>query len=418
MTGPGIGNSFMHPMLSRTEVYSYLNNSVSQDIPDRSVPDVTNSNDSKAYNDYWDHVFLLNDALWDDYFVSSLADQKRPSASSANSLSQNLDQLVANQDLSNIRYRYYSGGKTTTAVKTELQADTGYLKAAKYLMVDGMFNVNSTSVAAWQALFAGIRERQLVYRDSNGTLQKISVPPGKRIALSRFDTEISNQEMTDPGTGATLPNGSQGWSGVRYLDDDQLLKLAQECVKQVKQRGPFLNFSDFINRRLSNDKLGIMGALQSAIDYDDASPDSKSINYNFKKSSAFLIKPADLGTSSFGTPDAVSGSRLAGIPGYIIQSDLLKPIANTLSVRDDTFRIRAYGQANDANGKVVATAYCEASVQRMPEYYDSTNDPDVPARQLDNAGTFSDNSALTTQNRRFGRKFQIINFRWLNKNEV
>lgn len=419
VTGPGIGNSFMHPMLPRTDIYKYFNNSVSADPADRTKPlDSINYNDNKVFCDYWDHVFLLNDALWDDYFVSSLADQKRPSTTSARSLSQNLDQLVSGEDLSNCRYVYHSGGKSTDAVKTDLQSDTGYLKAAKYLMVDGMFNVNSTSVAAWQALFSGIRERQLVYRDNAGSLRNISVPSGKRIALSRFDTEVSDKEMTDPGSGVTLPDGSQGWTGVRYLDDDQLLNLAKECVKQVKRRGPFLNFSEFINRRLSNDKLGLMGALQSAIDYDDDSPDPKSINYRYKKSSAFMIKASDLGRSSLSTADAVSGSRLAGIPGYLIQSDLLKPIANTLSVRDDTFRIRAYGQSNDANGKVIATAYCEAIVQRMPEYCDPSNDPDVPARLLNNAGSFSDNSALTSQNRRFGRKFQIINFRWLNKNEV
>lgn len=422
ITGPGIGNSFIHPMLPRTDVYTALDNSKSQDTPNRTDWKTVETVETNAFNDYWDHVFLLNDALWDDYFVSSLADQTRQSSTGAItgalSLSQNLDQLVAGNDLSNIRYRYYSGGKSTAAVKTELQATTGYLKAAKYLMTDGMFNVNSTSVAAWQALFAGIRERQLVYRDSTGALKTISVPSGKRIAISRFDTETSDQEMTDPAIGATTPDGLQGWTGVRYLDDNQLLTLAQECVKQVKQRGPFLNFSEFINRRLSNDKLGLMGALQSAIDYDDDSPSTNSINYKFKKNPGLVIKPSDLGATSFGTPEAVNGSRLAGIPGYVIQSDLLKPIANTLGVRDDTFRIRTYGQANDASGNITATAYCEAILQRMPEYCDPTNDPDVPARLLDSAGVFSDNRALTAQNGRFGRKFQFISFRWLSKKEI
>ena len=103
---------------------------------------------------------------------------------------------------------------------TDLQAADGYLKAAAHLMVDGMFNVNSTSVAAWQALFAGIRERQLVYRDNSGRLVKINVPPEKRIALSRFDTEVSDREMEDAGQGVIMPDGSNGWSGVRFLDDD------------------------------------------------------------------------------------------------------------------------------------------------------------------------------------------------------
>ena len=418
VTGPGIGNSFMHPMLPRDDVYRYINNSTSQDIPNRAAPDNTNSNDTMAYSDYWDHVLLLNDTLWDDYFVSSLADQKRPGASTARSLSDNLDRLVAGQDLSNTRYRYRSTGKSSAAVKTELLTTAGYLKSPKYLMVDGMFNVNSTSVPAWYALFAGIRERQLVFRDGSGTLRKITVPSGKRIALSRFDTEISDKEMASPETGVTLPDGSKGWSGVRFLDDGQLLKLAEECVRQVKRRGPFLNFSEFINRRLSKDDLGTMGALQSAIDYDDKSPDSKSINYRFKSGSSFMLTKAQLGTHSFSTPEAAEGSRFAGIPGYVIQSDLLKPIANTLAVRDDTFRIRAYGEALDASGKVIARAWCEAMVQRAPDYGDATNEAEVPVRLINATGRFTDNGTLTPVNRRFGRQFRIESFRWLNGAEV
>ena len=420
VTGPGVGNSFIHPMLPRNDVYRFINNSVSRDVINRQDPSITEEVDTQAYCDYWDHVFLLNDALWDDYFVSSLADQTRQGASSAVNLRDNIKRLLANESIANSRYRYRDGGKAPANVQDELLAAEGYLKAAAHLMVDGMFNVNSTSVSAWYSLFAGIRERQLVYRDSSGRLQKIDVPSGKRIALSRFDTEVSNQEMDDPTQGVTLPDGSKGWSGVRFLDDAQLMKLAEQCVKQVKLRGPFLNFSEFINRRLSNDELGLMGALQSAIDYDDKSPDSLSINYRYKQSSGLMLEKDQLGRTSFSTPEAAEGSRLAGIPGYVIQSDLLKPIANTLSVRDDTFRIRAYGESREpgANGKVLARAWCEAIVQRVPEYVDSSNEPSVPARLMSADGAFSDNGALSAANRRFGRKFVIQGFRWLDADEV
>ena len=419
VTGPGIGNSFMHPMLPRDGIYQYFNNSVSSDPAHRNAPlDNISYNDNKVFSDYWDHVFLLNDALWDDYFVSSLADQTRPGASGALSLSGNLDNLVADEELSNGRYHHYKTGESTSDVKSELQAQDGYLKAARHLMVDGSFNVNSTSVDAWHALFSGIRERKLVYRDGNGILREIGIPSGKRIALSRFNTEITNQEMNDPADGVTLPDGRQAWSGVRFLDDDQLRKLAKECVKQVKRRGPFLNYSEFINRRLSNDDLGVMGALQSAIDYDDDNPESESINYLFKSDSVFMINESDLGGHSYKTPEAAEGSRLAGIPGYVIQSDILKPLGNTLTVRDDTFRIRAYGESLDAKGNVIARPWCEAIVQRVPEYSDPTNEDHVAARTLDTQGNFVDNSALTNINRRFGRRFQIQSFRWLSKDEV
>jgi hypothetical protein len=131
-----------------------------------------------------------------------------------------------------------------------------------------------------------------------------------------------------------------------------------------------------------------------------------------------MLKKAALGRTGFLTPDAAEGSRFAGIPGYVIQSDLLKPIANTLSVRDDTFRIRAYGEALDAGGKVIARAWCEAVVQRMPEYLDPANAAEEPARRLRTDGTFEDNTQLAEANRRFGRRFHVVDFRWLNANEV
>jgi len=419
ITGPGIGNSFLHPIIPRTEVYQFFDNSNSMESQNFTAPAVAHTKtDTKAYCDYWDHALLLNDALWDDYFVSSLADQTRPGVSVGASLADNLQKLADGEELANARYMPHLSGGSVADLKTELEASDGYLKAASHLMVDGIFNVNSTSVDAWHALFAGIRERQVVYRDQTGTLKPVEIPPGKRIALSRFNTETTDQEGNDPEFGVNRDDGMLAWSGVRFLDDDQLRKLAEECVKQVKRRGPFLNFSEFINRRLSNDDLGTMGALQSAIDYDDATPEAGSINYDFKNNSDFMLKESHLGDHAFATPEAAVGSRFAGIPGYIIQSDLLKPIANTLSVRDDTFRIRAYGDSIDKSGNIVARAWCEAIIQRVPEYSDGSNAPEVPSREINSDGEFTDVSELTPLNRRFGRKFQIENFRWLSGSEI
>ncbi len=416
VTGGGLGNSFIHPMLPRTDVYRYVDNSKSQDVS--SWSNNTTERDNKVYNDYWDHTFLLNDALWDDYYVSSLADQVRTGADAALSLDENIDQMFSKGKVgANNRLHFIRNEGVAETIKAELKAQDGYLKSAKYLMVEGMFNVNSTSVDAWYALFTGIRSRELVYRD-NGELKKIKVPSDSKIALSRFNTEISEQEMGSPEHGVTLTDDTISWTGVRYLTDEQLLKLAEECVKQVKLRGPFLNYSEFINRRLSDDKLGTMGALQSAIDYDDKSPDSKSINYKFKNGPDYMITNKQLGDHDYKTPEAAVGSRFTAIPGYIIQSDLLKPIGNTLTVRDDTFRIRAYGESLDANGKVVARAWCEAIVQRYPDYCDPANDASVPARLIDKNGLFKDNAELTELNRRFGRRFRIQSFHWLSPNEV
>ena len=422
VTGPGIGNSFIHPMIPRTDIYRDYDNSRSQDPVNRGQMgpgDAFQENDNRVFRDYWDHVFLLNDALWDDYFVSSISDQSRPGQSGQPDLNGSIDNLLENGKANNTRIRLRAASADAhNTIKDELAGAEGYLKAAKHLMVDGMFNVNSTSVSAWYALFAGIRDRDVVFRNQNGGLEKVVVPEGKRIALSRFDTEISKNEVTDPLVGAEMADGWSGWSGVRFLSDTQLKKLAEECVKQVKLRGPFLNFSEFINRRLSDDELGVMGALQSAIDYDDESPDSDSINYRFKANRDYLISPNDLGPHEFATPEAINGSRFAGIPGYVIQSDILRPIANTLSVRDDTFRIRAYGESLDSRGNTLARAWCEAIVQRVPDYTDPSNSPEEPAKTIGPAGDFAENNELSTMNRIYGRKFEIISFRWLNPSEV
>lgn len=416
VTGPGIGNSFIHPMLERDKVYRFVNNSISQDpIGNSSNWQNTESVDTKAYCDYWDHVFLLNDALWDEYFLSSLARQGRDIDTSA-SANEMIDRMLNGETLPNSRYRYSDNGSPKQSVATELKAENGYLKAAQFLLVDGMFNVNSTSVDAWHALFSGIRERKLVRRQGTQS-QTIEVPSDKRIAISRFNTAVFDKETIEPEEGVADGNDAV-WSDVRFLSDSQLRRLAEECVKQVKLRGPFLNFSEFINRRLSNDELGTMGALQSAIDYDDMNPDPDSINYRFKSDDDFMMDESDLGTNVFGTPEAAKGSRFAGIPGYVIQSDLLKPIANTLSVRDDTFTIRAYGESLDQAGNVIARAWCEAIVQRGVNYVDPGNENHEPTRIQKSDGSFADNAVLSEMNRLFGRKFQITGFRWLSDKEI
>jgi hypothetical protein len=90
-----------------------------------------------------------------------------------------------------------------------------------------------------------------------------------------------------------------------------------------------------------------------------------------------------------------------------MQQDLVQAFAPVLAARSDTFVIRTYGDTqNPATGQVVARAYCEAVVQRLPEYVDATA---TPAEQTPVAGSTND---------KLGRRFKIISFRWLSNHDI
>jgi hypothetical protein len=413
----GIGNSFAQPMINGEKIYHY--HDVSKSTPaSRSPigdgPALYPSQDILVLSDYWDHGLLMNDGLWDSWYTSSFCETTRPTQPSGTNVANMMKSFYMNgTKLPDPNYQPWLSSLSPDGVVSKLSATDGYLKASSHMINKTAFNVNSTSVNAWYALFAGLKNNAVTYRDPSGAIQKVT-PPSDHIALSRFITAIGNTEANNP-----LTPTDKTWTGIRFINNQQLLKLAEQCVFQVKQRGPFLNMSDFINRRLVNSELGTKGALQAAIDYDDASPDANSINYNYKISSGGIASPILPPDSRFPNPLASNGSVFTGAPGYVIQSDVLRPLGNSLTVRDDCFLIRTYGEAKNKEGKVVAKAYCEARIQRCPEYVDSTVSAETPRYKVDTNGAITDNaSALGTINTKFGRKLKIISFRWLQNNEI
>lgn len=95
-----------------------------------------------------------------------------------------------------------------------------------------------------------------------------------------------------------------------------------------------------------------------------------------------LAQPVRHAEADYKFPAAADGWSAYGLPGWTRQADILRALAPTLSVQDDTFTIRAYGDARDKNGKIVNRATCEASVRRTREYVDPTDAADlVPPRR-------------------------------------
>ncbi len=82
--------------------------------------------------------------------------------------------------------------------------------------------------------------------------------------------------------------------------------------------------------------------------------------------------------------------------------------APAMTVRSDTFVLRFMGQATaSASGDVLASSWGEAVVQRMPDYMDDGDSPETATVDLTQA-----------INKGFGRRFQIVSFRWLTPEDL
>jgi hypothetical protein len=266
-------------------------------------------------------------------------------------------------------------------------------------MVDGMFNVNSTSVTAWKSFLSGLKKAKVPSNPTPGIKNQPDLPAAKGTAVAAL-LEAAGKEIDDATLGD--PTEADQWRGFRSLTDPQIEELAKAIVKQVRLRGPFLSISDFVNRRPGSDKeLAVSGALQSALDDNDVS-----INKAYRQSTRSLSLSEAL-AQGFPFPEAEAGPKAIGSPGYVKQGDLLTSLGPMIAVRGDTFVIRGYGEARDASGKnVLARSWCEAVVQRVPDYVDPTNN------------AYDALTALNNINKTLGRRFNIVSFRYLDSREI
>jgi hypothetical protein len=226
------------------------------------------------------------------------------------------------------------------------------------------------------------------------------------------------------------------YNGFRSLTDPQLDALATQIVKQVKERaadgnyGPCRSLADFVNRRPSagTPAFQLKGPLQAAIDATtlNGTPGGISLTTTpMITSVGSELNEIRTGTRhlySMVQPGySVTQCRFqygivplaAAVPGYLTQADLLQVLGPLLSARSDTFRIRTYGEAGDpvnpSTGR--ARAWCEAIVQRVPDYVD---DRLTPETDLSGAPA----SPAKTTNQKLGRRFEVVSFRWLSPSEL
>lgn len=378
--GHAVGNSWAPPLLSRNRT-----------VETRSANNYNPARDLR----FFDIAYLLNQRLFDTYFFSSF-DGATP---------------AAGRSLPNTRFQVISPDDFLAHPVGSEEPGTGPAKAALIL---GAFNVNSTDPEAWAAVLAA----------SSGVPGRDNLDVG-----TPFPRFIHGAAGELRASQAHAGNDQDSYAGYRRLTDAHIRELARHIVQQVRQRGPFLSLGHFVNRviepagaapALAIAPLGLSGALQSAID-------AAGLNHfrplrNVGVNHWIAPNPGldqnfypDHGTdyprlSSSNDPDLrpPHGSTLTGIAGFLTQADLLQSLAPVLSARSDTFVVRAYGDTLDLDGQPAARAWCEAIVQRLPDYLNPEVDP---------AGT-PPGALNDPDNRRFGRRFILLSFRWLSANDV
>ena len=350
-----------------------------------------------------DRSWLINDALFDRYYFSGLAPEysiggagyKRKGSlgeSIAHFFDDQSDELNANPAI----LPHVPNGMDVDQVLDDVDpgrgADEyqGYKKLGAYSMVSGAFNVNSTSVKAWEAL--------------------LRVNKGLKVIDSAGATVSSGSDAPFPSSmkPPSSPDSDSAWQGFAKLSDREIKQLAENLVEEVKKRGPFMSLSDFVNRKLSTDEEGEMGAIQAALE-------RAGVNKSSRGSAGGVAPVYSYPNTNYYADAQDVGDRKtsSAVPTEVNQADVLRLISSRISVRSDTFKIRAYGEVKDESGKILATAICETTVQRLPEYFDPVaNEP------WDDDDAFTSDNKLSEMNARMGRRFRVLRFRWLDPNEI
>jgi hypothetical protein len=316
--------------------------------------------------------------LFDQFFFSGLTDSVTPTGSNSG--------LV----LPNPLLRTSPRSATVDDLRTAPEA-----RSSKFLLQGGAFNVNSASVAAWRAVLRSVRfsaTSAFSYLAADAATGTAPVEGETTLSDStdmahffRFSQSAQETYKAEPGLAAGVAAASTAnthlfRNGVITLTGAQVNALATQIVALIQARAtihhrPFLSLEEFIGP--SSDYLNADGQPMSLLE--------KAI--------------ADAGINS---------SVAEFSSQFLIQGDILTALAPVLFARSDTFVIRTYGEAvNPATGVTEGKAWCEATVQRIPEYFDPADDATVAPADL--------TSAL---NQNLGRRFKVVSFRWLTRSDI
>lgn len=361
-----------------------------------------------------DTSYEVNKKLWDKFFFSSLGiDYKATSGTKFDTVFNYKDLIAGKESLPNPRMIFapISGDDSIDKIIADAATRAPEAIAAR-ILVKGAFNVNSTSKTAWKAVLSSLSASQLPTISRTGTSgwSKLSWENPAGVRFNRFGHTLSMAPY-EKGASGTDPEFWRGW---RTLTSDgsssELELLAEAIVEEVKARGPFRSMAEFVNRNpRGNAGQQRKGALQAALDLTINNTKSESV----AGKSISVSLPATVGgiagtlTGSQFSAAAAGESEAVGSASYLMQGDLLQSLAPVLQVRSDYFRIRTCGESIGPSGNILASARCEAFVQRSSGYVDPKDASHLKASEL-----------TSEANQTFGRTYRLVSFRWLNSAEL
>ena len=412
--------SYASPFIRRQNVVEFnkgneLNNAPGDYIYDNEMIDIS---------------YLLNASMWDRFFLFTI-----PQTDSL--------QPTAGMRLPNTRLFLASIPEDVSDLRN---SETAFEEAASHVGIDGAFNVNSTSYEAWRSILGGmlgVKRRTL----TNTTINSNGNDP----------SDSDKFKMPNPGdlNPLTHPEENKEYSYIdlsvgRRISESEIDMLAREIVAEVKRRAPFFSLADFVNRRLDEYSQGekdenyltMMGTLAAAIRRGEHIRNRPQEFFNDKTLEKYFptgdnlyegahgsyakhvsayddvdrgrSHPRDVGEqvreyrqqeymdSALQVPHNEINAhafRTRGTRGFLNQADLLSEIGSCITVRGDTFIVRAYGESKNSLMGNTSRAYCEAVVQRTSEPARSGDDKVAPESE-------------------FGRKFKIVSFKWITPAEL
>ncbi len=248
-------------------------------------------------------------------------------------------------------------------------------------LISGVFNLNSENADAWEAVLGHDVPAWRSLKIQRGKLR----PTGEAKNLRRAFFPLPFSAQIHPA----------GTTRKYYADEDSPL-LSETMRKRV--------FAEQNFREISPGKLKrFAGALVEEIRLR-----RKRGNAPFRTFEEFADSGVLGKALSESGVNEIAGTQIPGwLPSAISPGTLAESLAPTATPRGDTFTILCRAEVfHPVSQKALGAACAEMRVQRKTAFFDDSQDAGTP---------YSEQNAL---NRAFGRRYEVVSFRWLPHDEL